>query len=230
MCLSMECTVVDTAAKNILIVEDDFSIRENLIALLEEEGFKVTPAEDGLAGINKACETFPDLIICDILMPRLSGYSLLAALRLNHITASIPIIFLTALQNKFDMGYGMLLGAVDYITKPYSSSDLLKSINYYLDNPESRPFQLDDANLFSQKPVNFTDKPKANRKRASFPEKIERAIRASSPNSVEKMVFYNQPVLPVEIKQRIKVLWQKYDENPNGMEGLIAVWLESKLH
>jgi DNA-binding response OmpR family regulator len=215
--------------KNILIVQNDQVLVQTLTALLEEEGYSIIPAEDGLDGIKKAREVLPDLIICDVMLPLLNGFSLLAALRFTQITESIPIIFLTTKNDKADLAYTMLLGAVDYITKPFVSNDLIRTVKYHLKAPETQSIVQVDTNLIFCSPDEIVNEPTRNRKRLTFLEKVEHAIRLSRADSVEKKLFLNQPVSVGEIKERIKVLWKKYDENPSGSEGLIAVWLETRL-
>jgi len=113
----------------ILVIEDDESIRENILELLEEQEFKAIGAENGLIGIDLAQKNLPDLILCDVMMPEIDGYGVLEALRKDPLTAVIPLIFLTALADRNDTRKGMELGADDYITKPCTPSELLKAIS-----------------------------------------------------------------------------------------------------
>lgn len=115
--------------KKILIIEDNASIRDSLADLLELSGFAVRGAGDGLAGLQKIKEQIPDLIICDVTMPGLSGYDVLAKLQENEQTSSIPFIFLSARSERADMRHGMEAGADDYVTKPVSSHELLAAIS-----------------------------------------------------------------------------------------------------
>lgn len=80
--------------KKILIIEDEPSVRDNLLELLEEEKFNVHATENGIAGVQVARIYLPDLIICDVMMPKLDGYGVIQALRQNPLTATIPFIFL----------------------------------------------------------------------------------------------------------------------------------------
>ena len=115
--------------KRILVIEDDRSIREPLLELLELEGFSVLGAENGKIGVEQAQEHLPDLILCDVTMPQLDGYEVLRTLRQHTATAAIPFIFLTARGTKTDFRYGMVLGADDYLTKPCDANELLTAIN-----------------------------------------------------------------------------------------------------
>ncbi len=112
----------------ILVVEDEVSIRENIQDMLEAEHFEVVTAADGASGLQAAKIDHPDLILCDIMMPTLDGYEVLALLRQNSITAAIPLIFLTAKADRASLRQGMELGADDYLSKPFTKDELLKAI------------------------------------------------------------------------------------------------------
>ena len=104
-------------------------MRENLILMLEMEGFAVVWAEQGLRGLELARSEAPDLILCDVMMPGLDGHGVLQALRAEPATATIPFIFLTAKGEKLDQRVGMNLGADDYLVKPVGKEDLLAAIS-----------------------------------------------------------------------------------------------------
>lgn len=116
------------ALKKILVVEDEQSLRKDIIEMLNYEGFEVIGAENGRVGIEQAREHLPDLIICDIMMPEVDGYAVLDELRKETRTAAIPFIFLTARTDKMDRRLGMEQGADDYLTKPFAVKELLKAI------------------------------------------------------------------------------------------------------
>jgi len=113
----------------ILIIEDDQMLRESTADFLEEEGYVIYQAENGLEGIHKAFETPPDLILCDIAMPKLDGYQVYSTLQENRVTSAIPFIYLTAKTEKEDLRTGMQLGADDYITKPFDYNELITAIH-----------------------------------------------------------------------------------------------------
>ncbi|HEY9693868.1 MAG TPA: EAL domain-containing protein [Oculatellaceae cyanobacterium] len=112
----------------ILIIEDEEPLRENILALLETDGFDVFGSENGRLGVQLALEILPDLILCDVMMPELDGYGVLTELRENPILAAVPFIFLTAKATKADLRQGMELGADDYLTKPFTRAELLRAI------------------------------------------------------------------------------------------------------
>ncbi len=118
--------------KNILIIDDEVEIRNNIQEILELSDFDTLIAENGLQGVQLAKDKHPDLIICDLMMPELDGYSVLTQLRHNFSTATIPLIFLTARADKSDLRRGMELGADDYLTKPFHPDELLQAINTQL--------------------------------------------------------------------------------------------------
>ena len=113
----------------ILIIEDEPRMRKNMATVLKMEGFDVITADNGRLGIEAARRGRPDLILCDVMMPELDGYGVLAALRGEVATARVPFIFLTAKGEKTDLRAGMNLGADDYLTKPADIDDLLLAIH-----------------------------------------------------------------------------------------------------
>ncbi|MBD2152200.1 EAL domain-containing protein [Pseudanabaena sp. FACHB-1277] len=112
----------------ILVIEDVEALREEIMETLSYEGFDVLGAQNGVIGVQIATTYLPNLIICDIAMPELDGYGTLVALRQAPQTAMIPFIFLTAMTEKVDMRQAMQLGADDYLTKPFTSAELLGAI------------------------------------------------------------------------------------------------------
>lgn len=116
------------SSKKILVIEDDNVTRDLYLKGLKAKGFDPMGANNGLAGIQQAQECIPDLVICDITMPDMDGYSVLNTLRQDPMTAIIPFIFLTGSSNKADVRKAMELGADDYLTKPSTLDELLRAI------------------------------------------------------------------------------------------------------
>ena len=112
----------------ILVIENERETRQMLLECLELEGFEVISAENGLQGVEQAHAHLPDVIICDITMPKLDGYGVLKTLRQNLDTAIIPLIFVTGKSSKSQMRQGMELGANDYLVKPFTPEELLAAI------------------------------------------------------------------------------------------------------
>ncbi len=112
----------------VLVIGDEELLRESILNILETRGLSATGAEDGRRGLQVAKELVPDLILCDVRMPQLDGYEVLAALRQDPVTATVPFIFLTAETIENVMPKGQLLGANGYLAKPFTTAELLEAI------------------------------------------------------------------------------------------------------
>lgn len=121
----------------ILVIDDEASLREAITDLLSFEGYETYAAPDGAVGIQYAFEILPDLIVSDLNMPDIDGYQVLQTLRENPKTASIPFIFITAHADRSFVRHGMELGADDYITKPFTNTELLAAIKTRLQRQEA---------------------------------------------------------------------------------------------
>ncbi|MEO1593192.1 MAG: response regulator [Cyanobacteria bacterium J06632_22] len=117
----------------ILVIEDEVEIRANLVDLLELEDYTVVSAENGINGIVGVFEHQPDVILCDVMMPEIDGYDVLQTIRQEPETALTPFIFLTALADKGDIRQGMLKGADDYLTKPFTRHDVIATVQAQLE-------------------------------------------------------------------------------------------------
>ena len=116
----------------ILVIEDQTDLLEDVMELLQFEGYEVWGASDGRSGVQIAHDRLPDLIICDVMMPELDGFGVLFELRCEPMTTTIPFIFLTARTAREDLRRGMQLGADDYLTKPFTQNELLSAVNVML--------------------------------------------------------------------------------------------------
>ena len=116
------------AVPTILVIDDDELICEMISSSLRMEGFETISALDGNEGIEAARKHAPDLIICDVMMPKLDGFATLSAIRQDPRTATTPFIFLTGQTTKSDMRQGMDLGADDFLAKPVMVDELLAAI------------------------------------------------------------------------------------------------------
>lgn len=118
----------------LLIIEDDVNIRESLEEIFELAGYTVASAKNGKEGYDMILEETPDLVICDVSMPELNGFELLAAINQRMKDDVIPpFLFLTAKVEPQDVRHGMNLGADDYILKPFDHTELLSNIRLRLD-------------------------------------------------------------------------------------------------
>ena len=119
-------------SKNILVVEDDLDIRELISFNLQNEGHQVFEAKDGEAGIDKAREKLPDLILLDLMLPGIQGLDVCRVIKSDQETKETPIIIVTALGQEEDIVKGLETGADDYITKPFSIKVLIARVNAVL--------------------------------------------------------------------------------------------------
>jgi len=124
--------------KKILVIEDESILRGEVQQWLMLEGYEVQTAENGIAGVEAAFRQLPDLIVCDISMPRLDGYGVLLEMRSNPSTTEVPFIFVTARASHEDIRRGMQMGADDYITKPFTRLELLDAISARLRKKEAQ--------------------------------------------------------------------------------------------
>ncbi|MGI9021690.1 MAG: response regulator transcription factor [Acidimicrobiales bacterium] len=113
----------------VLVVDDDPVIVELLRINFEIEGFEVISASDGQEGLERAGADHPDVILSDIMMPRLDGLQLLTRLKGNPATAHLPVVLLSAKAQKAEVDQGLALGADDYVTKPFDPMELLDRVN-----------------------------------------------------------------------------------------------------
>ena len=119
-------------SKNILVVEDDLDIRELISFNLQNEGHQVFEAKDGEAGIDKAREKLPDLILLDLMLPGIQGLDVCRIIKSDQETKETPIIMVTALGQEENIVKGLETGADDYITKPFSIKVLIARVNAVL--------------------------------------------------------------------------------------------------
>ncbi|MBI5107135.1 MAG: response regulator [Rhodocyclales bacterium] len=119
-------------AHRILIVDDEPNIVISLEYLLKKEGFEVMVATDGDAALRQAAEFRPQLMLLDVMMPKKSGFEVCESLRADATMAALKIIMLTAKGRETEVTKGLALGANAYITKPFSTKDLVAQIKTLL--------------------------------------------------------------------------------------------------
>jgi DNA-binding response OmpR family regulator len=119
-------------SKKILIVDDEPNIVVSLEFLMKKEGFEVAVAGDGEAAIAQAGSFRPDLVLLDVMMPKKSGYEVCQALRADPATAEVKIVMLTAKGRESEVAKGLALGADAYVTKPFSTKDLVARVKTML--------------------------------------------------------------------------------------------------
>ncbi len=123
---------MNRTAGNILIVDDTTENLKLLVDLLSERGYVVRPAPSGERALAAIDEGLPDLILLDIMMPKMDGYEVCRRLKANEQTQHIPIIFISALDEVFDKVTAFTVGGVDYITKPFQQEEVLARVNTHL--------------------------------------------------------------------------------------------------
>ncbi len=128
----------------ILVIEDDPLIRHSITRILAGQNYEVFAAQDGFSGLEMAKEKSPQIILCDIMMPGMDGYTVLKELRKNPSTETIPFIFLSAKGDRLSLRHGMDLGADDYIPKPFTIAELTGTIEARLRKEDSIKRKLKD--------------------------------------------------------------------------------------
>ncbi len=119
------------AGARVLVVDDSNTIRRSAEIFLRQGGHQVVLAEDGFDALSKVNDHEPDLIFCDILMPRLDGYQTCAIIKRNPRFAHVPVIMLSSKDGLFDKARGRMVGSEDYLTKPFTKEQLLKAVEAF---------------------------------------------------------------------------------------------------
>ncbi|HET9732390.1 MAG TPA: response regulator [Acidimicrobiales bacterium] len=121
--------------RTVLVVDDDPVIRKLLQVNFEMEGYSVALAGDGVEALELVAATPPDLVVCDVMMPRMDGITTVTRLKQDPATASIPVILLSAKAQDGDVRAGLAAGAEDYATKPFDPLELLDRVARLLPPP-----------------------------------------------------------------------------------------------
>ncbi|MES2190476.1 MAG: response regulator [Pseudomonadota bacterium] len=112
----------------VLVIDDSNTIRRSAEIFLKQGGHEVLLAEDGFDALAKVNDYQPDLIFCDILMPRLDGYQTCAIIKRNARFSDVPIVMLSSKDGVFDKARGRMVGSQDYLTKPFTKDQLLQTV------------------------------------------------------------------------------------------------------
>jgi len=121
----------NTIATKVLVIDDSNTIRRSAEIFLKQAGHEVVLAEDGFDALAKLSDYQPDLVFCDILMPRLDGYQTCAIIKRNPQFASVPVIMLSSKDGLFDKARGRMVGSQDYLTKPFTKDQLLQAVQQH---------------------------------------------------------------------------------------------------
>jgi twitching motility two-component system response regulator PilG len=121
----------DASGVKVLVIDDSNTIRRSAEIFLKQGGYQVLLAEDGFDALSKVNDHEPDLIFCDILMPRLDGYQTCAIIKRNTKYANTPVIMLSSKDGLFDKARGRMVGSQDYLTKPFTKDQLLQAVEQH---------------------------------------------------------------------------------------------------
>jgi twitching motility two-component system response regulator PilG len=119
---------IPNSGLKVLVIDDSNTIRRSAEIFLKQGGHEVLLAEDGFDALSKVNDYEPDLIFCDILMPRLDGYQTCAIIKRNAKFSGVPIVMLSSKDGVFDKARGRMVGSQDYLTKPFTKDQLLQTV------------------------------------------------------------------------------------------------------
>lgn len=119
---------ITSSGLKVLVIDDSNTIRRSAEIFLKQGGHEVLLAEDGFDALSKVNDYLPDLIFCDILMPRLDGYQTCAIIKRNPKFSNVPIVMLSSKDGVFDKARGRMVGSQDYLTKPFTKDQLLHTV------------------------------------------------------------------------------------------------------
>ncbi|MBN9484753.1 MAG: transcriptional regulator [Bacteroidetes bacterium 43-93] len=203
--------------KTILLIEDNEEIRENAAEILSLGDYNVLTAPDGKEGIAIAQREKPDVIICDIMMPVLDGYGVIQLLQKNPATQNIPFIFLTAKAERAEMRKGMELGADDYITKPFTGTELLTAV-------ESRLKKIELLKLELQPGINgFNTLMEASGSKDAM---MDLAREHDVTKYKKKQVIYHEGGNPLRLYYLQKGKVKAYKSHEDGKELIVNLYNE----
>ncbi|MHC4598404.1 MAG: response regulator transcription factor [Planctomycetota bacterium] len=217
--------------ETILVVEDDRSIALGLEKNLRFEGFAVLRAEDGQKGLEMAIDARPDLVVLDVMLPKVSGFEVCRSLRKNEIF--VPIIMVTAKDQEIDKIMGLELGADDYITKPFSVGELVARIKAQLRRKRVYEGEELDTFAFGDVEIDFVGAAVTKKKKPaelSFREfellkfMVRNTCKALSREEILNKVWgYDYYGTQRTIDNFITKLRQKFEKNPDKPKHFITV-------
>ena len=129
--MELEASDAAVTGAKVLVIDDSNTIRRSAEIFLRQGGHEVVLAEDGFDALAKVNDHDPELIFCDILMPRLDGYQTCAIIKRNPRFAHVPVIMLSSKDGLFDKARGRMVGSQDYLTKPFTKEQLLRAVESF---------------------------------------------------------------------------------------------------
>jgi two-component system response regulator RpaA len=184
----------------ILVIDDDAAISELVAVSLEMAGYEVTQAEDGIKGQALALQLRPDLIMLDLMLPRVDGFTVCQRLRRDERTADIPVVMLTALGQTQDKVEGFNSGADDYLTKPFEIEEMLARVRALLRRTDRIPQAAKHAEILNYGPLTLV------------PERFEG-------------IWYTKTIKLTHLEfELLHCLLQRHGQTVSGPEILKEVW------
>ncbi len=129
--MEIEASAATATGAKVLVIDDSNTIRRSAEIFLRQGGHEVVLAEDGFDALAKVNDHLPQLIFCDILMPRLDGYQTCAIIKRNPRFAHVPVIMLSSKDGLFDKARGRMVGSEEYLTKPFTKEQLLRAVEQF---------------------------------------------------------------------------------------------------
>jgi twitching motility two-component system response regulator PilG len=123
-----------SAGVKVMVIDDSNTIRRSAEIFLVQAGYQVVLAEDGFDALAKISDHHPQVIFCDIMMPRLDGYQTCALIKKNHRFAATPVVMLSSRDGLFDRARGRMVGSDEYLTKPFTKDSLLQAVSRHARN------------------------------------------------------------------------------------------------
>ena len=129
--MDIEASAAGATGAKVLVIDDSNTIRRSAEIFLRQGGHEVVLAEDAFDALAKVNDHAPQLIFCDILMPRLDGYQTCAIIKRNPRFAHVPVIMLSSKDGLFDKARGRMVGSEEYLTKPFTKEQLLRAVEQF---------------------------------------------------------------------------------------------------
>ena len=130
---------MENSVRKVLVIDDSNTIRRSAEIFLKQGGYEVVLAEDGFDALSKVNDHAPDVIFCDILMPRLDGYQTCSLIKKNARFKATPVIMLSSKDGLFDRARGRMVGSDQYLTKPFTKDSLLQTVASFALPAETAP-------------------------------------------------------------------------------------------
>ncbi len=218
----------------VLVVEDNANLAFGLTRSLESEGYEVESAEDGLSGFELAKSGNPDLVVLDLMLPGMDGYTILKKLRAEG--KDVPVLILTARGEEADKVFGFRLGADDYVTKPFSLSELLARVQAILRRAKG-PEKHEEGSAveeFGEVSINTLARSvkKANGEVALTPKEFDlllalvrrRGAVASRLELLKEVWGHQAEVMTRTVDIHIAELRRKLEKDPSTPKHILTVW------